>query len=373
VDEHRASSRRGFLGGALAGGVAAISATTPAFAGGPKVRRYREAKRVDLHAHHLAPDYISALHAAGIFAIGGIPIPEWAPESALAFMDAHGIAVQMLSVSDPGVAFVATADQPGLARAVNDYAAGVVKAHPTRFGAFAVLPLDDVDAARVEARRALATLALDGIGLLSSTSDGRYLGDPSLDGLLADLDAHSAYVFVHPHAVAADDMPSYALPNFIAEYPFDTTRTFISLLFNGAFVRYPKIRWHFAHGGGTLPMLLLRLTALAGSAKQFGALLGLPAGSSLLTDKSVAQAIKQSRFDTALIADAPALKAVAEMAGAGRLLFGSDWPFASRLYGPKGDPQPALSAVFNNPQRHRIDRLNGRSQFKRLAKIVPGG
>ena len=38
--------------------------------------------------------------------IGGIPVPEWTPQLALEFMDSHGIAVQMLSVSDPGVEFV---------------------------------------------------------------------------------------------------------------------------------------------------------------------------------------------------------------------------------------------------------------------------
>jgi hypothetical protein len=32
--------------------------------------------------------------------LGGIPVSEWTPELALEFMDAHGIALQVLSVSD---------------------------------------------------------------------------------------------------------------------------------------------------------------------------------------------------------------------------------------------------------------------------------
>lgn len=354
-------SRRAFLGAALAGTAMTMVAPSSGAARAP----YRENRRIDLHGHHLAPDYLAALHAAGIFAIGGIPIPEWSPELALAFMDAHGIAAQLLSVSDPGVQFVPAADQPALAASTNDYLASVVRAHPSRFGGFAVLPLDDVAAARAEARRALGSLTLDGVGLLSGDSAGRYLGDPVLEPLLADLNERGAYVFVHPHAVGADDMPSYQVPNFIAEYPFDTTRTFISLLFNGRFAQFPRIRWHFAHGGGTLPMLVARLQALAGAAKQFGPLLGLPPGSTVLTRASVERAIRTSFFDTALIAVPPSLEAVRAMAGHGRMVFGSDWPFAARLYGPKGDPQPDLSRVFAPRQRHAIDRLTARRQFSR--------
>ena len=60
------------------------------------------------------------------------------------------------------------------------------------------------------------------------------------------------------------------------------------------------------------------------------------------------------------------------MTSVGSMLFGSDWPFASRLYGPKGDPQPTLSEVFTAEKRHRIDRLNARGQFRRLRSPVPG-
>lgn len=184
-------------------------------------------------------------------------------------MDGHGIAVQMLSISDPRVSFLAAAAQAPMAARVNDYVAGVVKAHPHRFGAFAVIPLADVSAARAEADRALTKLRLDGVGLLSSY-DGKYLGDPQFDALLATLNRHRAWVLVHPTHLAAAGTPSYSIPAFVAEYPFDTTRTIISLLFNGVFERYPNIRWQFAHGGGTVAMLRARLAAVTAGAKELG-------------------------------------------------------------------------------------------------------
>ena len=217
-----------------------------------------EPQRIDVHAHALTPAYRNALQDAGIHLIGGIPVPDWSPALALQFMDAHGIATQMLSISDPGADFLAAEPATALARTVNDELAAIVSEHPQRFGGFAVLSLQDVDGARAEAIRALDELGLDGVALLSSIG-GRYLGDPAFEPLLAELDARNAWVFVHPTAVAADARPEYAIPSFVAEYPFDTTRTIISLLFNGTFDRHRGIRWHFAHGGGTVPMLRKRL------------------------------------------------------------------------------------------------------------------
>jgi 6-methylsalicylate decarboxylase len=98
----------------------------------------------------------------------------------------------------------------------------------------------------------------------------------------------------------------------------------------------------------------------------------LPSGSSVLTAKSPTWALHRTFFDTALIADRPALEAVATIAKIRRVIFGSDWPFASRLYGLTGDPQPTLSKVFDADERHAIDRLNARKEFPRLKALVPG-
>jgi hypothetical protein len=54
---------------------------------------------IDMHAHFLPPAYRDALAEAELWMIGGLPVPEWSPELALAFMDAHGIASQALSIS----------------------------------------------------------------------------------------------------------------------------------------------------------------------------------------------------------------------------------------------------------------------------------
>lgn len=327
--------------------------------------RSRAAHRIDLHAHYLAPGYVEALHTAEMWLIGGIPLPEWSPDLALGFMDSHGIAAQMLSVSDPGVEFVGADAAPALARECNDYVADLISEHPQRFGAFAVLPTGDVEQARTEAVRALDELRLDGVGLLSSYA-GRYPGDPYFEPLLSELDGRGTWVMVHPASISAELRPDLSVPGFIAEYPFDTTRAFISLLVNGVFARHPRIRWQFAHGGGTLPMLRARLNAASAAARELGPFLGLPQGASVLTAASAAEALSDSFYDTALIADPPALRAVAALAGPGHLLFGSDWPFAARMYAAGGDPQPALGEVFAAGELRTVERDGALMQFKRL-------
>lgn len=319
--------------------------------------------RLDLHAHAVTPACRAALARAGVELIGGIPVPPWSPELALEFMDAHGIRRQYLSLSDPGVDFLRPKEACSLARESNDELAAVAVESAERFGAFATVSLHNVDAACAEATRALDELALDGVVILSSTTDGRYLGDPALDPLLAELDRRGAWVFVHPTAVPRDARPQYAIPNFIAEYPFDTTRTFISLLFNGAFDRYQRIRWQFAHGGGTLPMLHKRIRALAQYAPLAVDALGLPEGARSLDGDSAPSAFSRSFFDTALIADRPALLAVNAIGGPERLVFGSDWPFAALMYGPSGDPQPELGEVFDPDSRRLIDHHNAKQEL----------
>ena len=108
-------------------------------------------------------------------------------------------------------------------------------------------------------------------------------------------------------------------------------------------------------------MLRARLAAASAAAKELGQFLGLPDGCALLTADSAHRALARSFYDTALIADAPALRAVAGVADPGHVLFGSDWPFAARMYAAEGDPQPALGEVFSSAgaRRRRARRRAG--------------
>jgi hypothetical protein len=71
---------------------------------------------LDIYAHHLPPTYREALRGAGLKLLdGGITIPEWTAEGAIALMDQAGISGAVLSVSSPFAASIAGATWSGCA------------------------------------------------------------------------------------------------------------------------------------------------------------------------------------------------------------------------------------------------------------------
>ncbi|MFD0360281.1 amidohydrolase family protein [Nocardia sp. GCM10030253] len=365
-------SRRRVLGGAATGalGVAATAASLPIADAAPARRRQSTPSgtyRIDLHAHFLPPDYRAALLEHGHITIGGYPTPDWSPEQAIAFMDYYGIQAQALSISDPGVSFLGGQEAIDMARYCNTHAAQLFRDHPTRFGAFAVLPMPDIAASISEAFFALDELRLDGVVLLSAYN-GVYLGDPRFEPLMVALNQRNAYVFLHPAAIPAGAKPELPLPDFLQEFTFDTTRAATLMMATGMTQRYPNIRFQLAHAGGTLPFLSHRVSVA--SQTVLGQLWpqDLPRPSILDTQRQIGRFY----YDTALSGSAAAMASVLAVTGRDHVVFGSDWPFSALTLPQTGshDPAPGLSDFFDADQRLEVERLNPLRQLPRLAEAV---
>lgn len=218
--------------------------------------------RIDVHHHVVPKEYVKALSKLGVTTGLGVQLPRWDVRKALDVMDEHGIASAVVSISAPGVYFrekdptLAVAAE--LSRQMNEFCAGLVRDHPGRFGAFATLPVPDVDAALKELAYGLDELRLDGVVLLTNY-DGYYLGDPEFDALFAELNRRKAVVFVHPQSPPAAENYHLGLPEAMLDVCFDTTRTAFSLIVNGVPKNYPDIRFILAHGGGAVPYLAARV------------------------------------------------------------------------------------------------------------------
>ncbi|HYX50726.1 MAG TPA: amidohydrolase family protein [Ktedonobacteraceae bacterium] len=275
-----------------------------------------EAYRIDVHHHILPPDYLSALASVGITSSGGRPIPEWDLQSTLTLMDRHAIAAAITSISEPGVYFGDEAFARDLARRCNEFSAQLIQEYPQRFGAFAILPLPDIDAALRELEYALDTLKLDGVVLLSSV-DGKYPGDPLFEDLFAELNHRKAVVFLHPTVPIINGELKLDLPPFLIEFVFDTTRAVTNLVYSGTLERCPDIRFIVAHAGGTVPYLAYRIS--------MGQIMlpGAPQGT--------LSYLKQLYYDTALSVNPNALCSLQELVDASHILFGSDYPFAPEV------------------------------------------
>jgi len=281
--------------------------------------------RIDVHHHLLPPGYVSAMAASGITAGGGRGFPEWEPGTSLALMDRYGIEKAIVSISSPGLYCGDSGAARELARLCNEYSARLVHDNPRRFGAFAALPLPDVDASLSELAYALDVLGLEGACMLTNYG-GAYLGNPQFTELFDELNRRKCVVFIHPDVPPGSDSLGLSAPAFMVEFVIDTTRTVTDLLFSGTLERCPDIRFILSHAGGAIPYLALRL-----SLGQF-----LP-GLQEKVPQGVATYLGRLYYDTALSASSHALRSLQELVEPSQVLFGSDYPFA---------PEPAMIATI---------------------------
>ncbi|WP_354438398.1 amidohydrolase family protein [Marmoricola sp. OAE513] len=323
---------------------------------------------MDVHCHHLPDFYVADLHEHGITEAGGKKLPAWSPQRAVTFMNSFGIAAQVVSISEPGVAYLPTAAQrDAMARKINDYTHETLingsGSASKRFGGFAVLPLGDLDDsadivnAQKEAVRAIKVLGFDGVGLFSQYK-GVYLGDNRLKPLMNTLNQLGAMVFVHPVTPVRPDL---GLPAFLFEFPFDTTRAAVNLSYTNTFKFYSNIRWLLAHAGGVLPFLAYRTSLL-----QYVTPVMQNTGLGVLDEQSID--FGKLFYDTALSPAPSAMMSVREVAPVSHIMFATDWPFAAEIFTIPGDPAPQLPRSFNPTELQKVLTGNALAQFPKLKK-----
>jgi predicted TIM-barrel fold metal-dependent hydrolase len=307
--------------------------------------------RIDAHAHVIPDAYRQALERRGLLEF---PLPPADVDALAEMMDRHEIDATIVSPSPPGVAFGDQGLANELARLLNEEL-GAVARGSSRFAALATLPLPDVDAALSELGHALDELGLDGVMLMSNVL-GTYLGDPSWDPLFEELNRRRAYVFVHPQQ-PPHPLPIPQHPVWLYEYPFDTTRAVVNLIYSGTLERNQDVRIQLAHLGGTAPYLGHRIASLAARSPESGR--QAPAGA--------LEYLARFYYDTGLADNDVELAAMSLVAPSDRIVFGTDWPYAPLP--SDGDPQPALAHLGR--ERGDVDAGNIQRLLPRFAALTP--
>jgi 6-methylsalicylate decarboxylase len=314
------------------------------------------AGRIDVHFHSIPDFFRDAVIAAGRGPTVTTGFPAWTAEAAIEVMDRHGIAVALLSISQPGLHFGDDAKARALARRGNEYHAELASRWPGRFGSFAAVPMPDVKGACAEIEFALDKLKADGVCLLASYGE-RFLGDAEFDAVLELLNARKAVVFVHPNYHPSSRGLKIDLPGWMAEFLFDTTRAALNLVFRGALERFPDIRFILAHAGGTLPYVAWRQSMAPLIDRRFAA----------QTPDAILERLGRFYYDTAISAGPATIAALRGIARAERILFGSDWPYA-----PEAVTARSVDALVGNHDldaaaQTAIARGNALSLFPRFA------
>ncbi len=206
----------------------------------------------DMH-HHINPKiYEDELRKLGIDKVNGLNHPKWSEKMMLKWMKELGMERVIMSISTPGVHFGDDFHSRKLCRKLNEYMASLVGKYPNKVGAFAVVPLPDVEGAIEELKYALDVLKLDGIGLLSNMNFN-YLGNREFKKFYEEANKRNVTIYVHP--TTPEIAMKYYLLNFTYFFRLDTTRSIIDFMRSGYHREFPNIKFLLSHGGGVLPAI----------------------------------------------------------------------------------------------------------------------
>lgn len=241
-------------------------------------------------------------------------------------------------------------------RFYNDHIATVTEEHPQHFVGLGTIPMQDTDLAIQEMERCIKELKMPGIEIGTNINQ-RNLSDPNLDALWQAAEELDACIFVHPwDMMGQDDMRSFWLP-WLVGMPAETSRAICSLIFGGVFEKYPKLRFAFAHGGGSFPATVGRVQH----------------GFDVRPDLCATQNQKDPRsylghfWIDSLVHDTAALNLVLEVIGADKICVGSDYPFPLGELSPPGglvDMHPLDASIKQKIRwQNAMEWLGGNSKF----------
>lgn len=281
----------------------------------------------------------------------------------IAQMDRCGVSTQLLSLSS-GVARLGNAEAIEVSRKANDRMHEAMKRWPGRFGAFAQLPENDVDAAVYELERCMDAYGFFGWNTFSNFGES-WLDESFYFPILERASQLGAPVYLHP------DFPgNVGFPRLCGlgmslyagvGYAYDTATTLLRLMYNGTFDRLPELQIIIGHLGEGLPFFLNRLV----TKERDGV---LPKRESEKRDAAVNQKSLWHYFRNNIFVtnssnfSIPAFTCAKDVLGLDRMLFGSDYPYENL----ETAVEFTKNCGLNDDQLERICWKNAEDAFSSL-------
>ena len=235
-------------------------------------------RAVDIHAHYYPQAFLDLIgrHAAasGIeyrmvdgkgpqFKIGHLttgPVDRKFVDlgARLEAMDAQGVAVHVLSLSQPMVYWAERDLAQRLAETFNDALAAAHERHSKLLYGLATLPMHEPDLALAEVGRAAKLPGVRGYYMATHVRE-RELSDPAFFSVYERIEALGLPVFLHPVEVLAHErLTRHYLTNLLGN-PFESAIAAAHLIFGGVLDRFPNLVICLPHAGGAFPWLVGRL------------------------------------------------------------------------------------------------------------------
>jgi len=313
-------------------------------------KKRRGRGRIDVH-HHMLPPFQPNMGSRN-----------YTPQVSLDEMDRFGTESAILSLTI-AADYLYDGSQKAIefARKTNEYGALAMQKYPKRLGFFAALPARSMDATLQEIEYAFDTLHCDGVALFTNTGD-KWWGDPMFLPLFDELNRRNAAVFFHP-AVANCCHNLAGLGDGVVEFDFDTTRTIVSLLYNGVLSRCQSIRWIVNHSGAAVPTLAGRVKdRVPGAGSNVGGKFNRTDGKSDKIPNGTFYELKRLYYECAHATYPMPMAALRAFAPPTQFLFGTDFPIEPTESTVEQFPLIKLPADV----QHALDRGNAERLWPRF-------
>lgn len=219
-----------------------------------------------------------------------------------------------------------------LSKQLNDTAAEWMANSPKRFIGSFVLPLQDMDLAMKELKRAVGELGLK-VANVPAEVRGIYLGDSRFRPFWEAAEDLGVVTFMHPDGAKDPWFFQWGMWNSLGQ-SLEEAKFMASVIYEGILETYPKLKLVVAHGGGYFPHNMGRLDRNVKNAPQ----------SMKNITRKPSEYLRNIYYDTCLY-DPTILNALIKVVGPDRLLLGADWPIGEA--DPLGfvDRSPSLDAT----------------------------
>lgn len=312
-----------------AGGLGALAASSGAIA---KPAGTSGSPVIDVHTHMFTTGWVDSVRAnptEDVKILQGVRYEEidyrtarivrLAPEMTdfdmrIKAMDEAGVDVAIISLTAPNVYFGDAGYSARLARLVNDDFAAAERKYAGRIRWMASLPWQFPEEAVAELKRAKSKGA-SAVCTLTNIS-GVPLTDPRYRPIWAAIEASGLPVFIHPTTPYVDGMglSQYGLANTIG-FTSESSLCFARMILDGFLDDFPSIKLIACHGGGALPYLIGRFDKMWEKTTSVRKIQSPPS-----------TYLRRIYFDS-IVYDQPTLDFLVKVAGADRVLYGSDYPF----------------------------------------------
>lgn len=187
-------------------------------------------------------------------------------------MDEHGVDVQLLSLTAPGVQMFDADTACELVTLANDRLAEVISRHPARFAGLASFAPQAPKRAVKEMERAIQKLKLNGF-MVNSHTHSEYFDDPKFWPILEAAEALDRCLYIHPRGPSdglKGPVRDYGMDSAMWAYGIEVGTHAVRMMASGLFDHFPKLKVCIGHMGEAVHFWLWRITFMNSRSQQIG-------------------------------------------------------------------------------------------------------